>query len=327
MPIRVIDAATIRELLTPRTAIDVIDAAMREVSRGNVEMPQRWGLKLPNSNGAMGMMPGYLGSPECHGIKLVSLFPGNRTAGLPSHLGLIVLFESQHGQPIALLDGDVVTSLRTAAASAVATRALARPDASQLTILGTGQQARAHLHALLAVRAIERVRIWGRNTDKAEQLARELDTDCGTRVEAWSDVELAVNKSDIVCTVTGAAEPILLGKWLSPGTHLNLVGSSVPNTRETDSEAVRRARFFVDYRDSAFTQAGELLTAIRDGVVGNSHIIGEIGEVLLQQSTGRDSYDEITIYKSLGVAAQDLAAAMTVYLAAEANDRGTVIAI
>ena len=325
MPIRVIDARTIRELLTPRAAIDVVDAAMREVSRGNAELPLRWGLRLPNGKGAMGMMPGYLGEPECHGIKLVSLYPDNPAHGLPSHLGLLVLFESECGRPIALLDGDVVTSVRTAAASAVATRALARPDATVLAVLGTGEQARAHVPAMLAVRDVERIRIWGRNTDKAERVARELDAAGAAQVETCSDAKAAVREADIVCTVTSSAEPILFGDWLSPGTHVNLVGSSVPDAREVDTGLVRCARFFVDYRESAFAQAGELLTAISENAVDRNHVLAEIGEVLLGEVEGRSSPADITIYKSLGVAAQDLAAARYVFDTAAAKNLGNTV--
>lgn len=323
MHIRAIGEALIRDLLTPAVAIDVVDAAMREVSQGNVELPLRWGLKLPN--GAMGMMPGYLGSPECFGIKLVSLFPGNPAVGLPSHLGLMVLFESERGEPVALLDGDVVTSLRTAAASAVATRALARPDAAELLIVGTGEQARAHAPAMLAVRSLRRIRIWGRDADKAVELANELAPQYPLAVEPCTDLRDAIQTADIICTVTGAREPILRGEWLQPGTHLNLVGSSVPEAREVDTDAVRRASCFVDFRASAFAQAGELLTAIADGAVDSDHVCGEIGDVLLERVPGRSDDQQITVYKSLGVAAQDLAAAWYLHKEAEARGLGSVI--
>lgn len=323
MRIRAIGEELIRELLTPAVAIDVVAAAMREVSQGNVELPLRWGLKLPN--GAMGMMPGYVGSPECFGIKLVSLFPANPAAGLPSHLGLMVLFEAERGQPIALLDGDVITSLRTAAASAVATRALAREDATELLICGTGEQARAHAPAMLAVRNIQRIRVWGRDAEKATALASELAQQHPLAVEPCAHLQDAVRTANIVCTVTGAREPIVRGEWLRPGTHLNLVGSSVPEAREVDTNAVRRASFFVDYRQSAFAQAGELLTAIAAGAVGEDHVRGEIGEVLLGQAPRRSDDQEITVYKSLGVAAQDLAAAWYLYQASEARSLGNII--
>ena len=322
MQIRVIGEQLIRDLFPPAVAVEVIDAAMREVSRGNVELPLRWGLKLPK--GAMGMMPGYLGNPESFGIKLVSLFPDNPSRGLPSHLGLMVLFEAERGEPIAILDGDVVTSLRTAAASAVATRALARDDATQLTILGTGEQARAHVPAILAVRNIGRVRIWGRDAAKSARLATELSRTVGRPIDPCDNVQDALHDADIVCAVTSAREPIVEGTWLEPGMHLNLVGSSVPQTREVDSEAVRRAKFFIDYRESAFAQAGELLAAIDEGIVDKSHVRGEIGEVLLGQTMGRESDSEITVYKSLGVAAQDLAAARYIFDAAENRGSGTL---
>jgi ornithine cyclodeaminase len=323
MRIRAISETVIRDLLDPAVAIDVVAAAMREVSLGNVELPLRWGLRVPN--GAMGMMPGYLGAPECFGIKLVSLFPGNPGAGLPSHLGLIVLFEAERGQPIALLDGDVVTSLRTAAASAVATRELARENAEEMLVVGTGEQARAHVPAILAVRQLKRLRIWGRDMAKAVSLAEELAQQFSVAIDTCSDLRRAVETADIICTVTGARDPVVPGEWLQPGTHLNLVGSSIPEAREVDTEAVRRTHFYVDYRDSAFAQAGELLAAMSEGAVDAAHVRAEIGEVLLGKAAGRTSDDQITVYKSLGVAAQDLAAAWQVFQAAEAENRGSVI--
>ena len=323
MRIRAIGETVIRDLLEPAVAIDVVAAAMREVSLGNVELPLRWGLKVPN--GVMGMMPGYLGAPECFGIKLVSLFPGNPAAGLPSHLGLMVLFEAERGQPIALLDGNVVTSLRTAAASAVATRELARENAEEMLVVGTGEQARAHVPAILAVRQLKRVRIWGRDTSKAMDLANELEQEFSVAVQTCTDLQSAVANADIVCTVTGARDPIVQGAWLQPGTHLNLVGSSVPEAREVDTEAVRRTHFYVDFRTSAFAQAGELLTAISEAAVDAAHVRSEIGEVLLGKSEGRTSDEQITVYKSLGVAAQDLAVAWYVHQSAEAGNFGSIV--
>jgi len=324
MKIRCISPDTIRNYLTPDRCIDLVDDAMRAVSSGNVELPLRWGMKLPNGNGVLGMMPGYLGEPECFGIKLVSLFPGNTATGLSSHLGLMVLYEPEHGQPVAIMNADVVTALRTAAASALATRELARPDASVLAILGTGEQARAHVPAMLAVRNIEHINIWGRRSEKAAELATELAQQSDVPISTFDRADQTVANADIICTVTASREPILNGEWMPYGAHVNLVGSSVPNAREVDSDVVVRSRFFVDYRASTMTQAGEFLKAIEDGLVGEDHIAGEIGEVLLGRVDGRASPDEITVYKSLGVAAQDLAAARYVYEQASAAGAGVV---
>jgi ornithine cyclodeaminase len=325
MEIRVIDEPLIRELLPPETCIEVVDETMREVSRGNVELPLRRGMKLPNGNGVLGMMPGYLGAPECFGIKLVSLFPGNHAAGLPSHLGLMVLYEALQGKPIAILDGNVITGVRTAAASAVATRALARADAAKLAVLGTGDQAREHIPAILAVRDIREIALWGRDHDKATVLAEALSEVHRIPITASVKVGTAVEDADIICTVTSTREPILNGAWIPAGAHVNLVGSSVPNAREVDTAAVLRGRFFVDYRTSTLNQAGELLTAMNEGAVDENHIVGEIGELLLGEVEGRQSLDEITIYKSLGIAAQDLAAAWHVYTEAAASGQGQVV--
>lgn len=325
MQIQCITEATIRNLLQPAVCIDLIAQAMREVSKGNVELPLRWGMKLPNGNGVLGMMPGYVGEPECFGIKLVSLFPGNSAVGLSSHLGLMVLYEAEYGKPVAIMNADVVTALRTAAASALATRELAREDARVLAILGTGEQARAHVPAILAVRGITQINVWGRSPQKANELVTELQGKNGAIVTAYDKVTDAVASADIICTVTSSSEPILRGAWIPGGAHVNLVGSSVPKAREVDSDAVVRSRFYVDYRLSTMNQAGELLAAIKDSAVTEEHIVGEIGELLLGRVNGRTSDEEVTIYKSLGVAAQDLAAAHFVHEQAKITNAGTIV--
>jgi ornithine cyclodeaminase len=219
----------------------------------------------------------------------------------------------------------VITGVRTAAASAVATRALARADAARLAVLGTGDQAREHIPAMLAVRDIREIALWGRDHDKATVLAEALSEVHRIPITASVKVGTAVEDADIICTVTSTREPILNGAWIPAGAHVNLVGSSVPNAREVDTAAVLRGRFFVDYRTSTLNQAGELLTAMNEGAVDENHIVGEIGELLLGEVEGRQSLDEITIYKSLGIAAQDLAAAWHVYTEAAASGQGQVV--
>ncbi len=317
MEIRFISATVIRGILTPTRCIELMDQAMRQVSRGEAELPLRHGLPLMNGKGILGMMPGYLKAcgdrPACFGIKLNSLFPDNPAFGLPSHLGLIVLYEAEHGKPIAVLDADVITSLRTAAASALATRELSRPESSTLAIIGTGEEARTHIPAVQSVRDIDCIDVWGRNAAHARVLCDEFSTLEGVDIRPRDSVEAAVENADIICTVTAAPVPVLQGSWIPPGAHLNLVGSSFPTAREVDNEAVKRGRFYVDYRKSTLNQAGELLNAIAEGAVDESHIVGEIGSVLIGDVLGRQSAEEITIYKSLGVAAQDLASAWYVY--------------
>ncbi len=297
---------------------------MRAVSAGGTLMPLRQLMPLPAGGGALAWMPGYVADPECFGIKLLSLFPGNPSAGLSSHVGLYVLYEAEHGRPLAILEASALTAVRTAAASVVATRALARRESRVLAIVGTGEEARSHVEAFQAVRPFERLLVWGRRADAAEELAAHARHLGYPDVAVVHTVAAALAAADVVCTVTGAAEPLLFGRDVRPGTHLCLVGASVASKREVDEDCVAMAKFFVDYRASALAQAGELLDAIKAGRVSEAHIAGEIGAVLSGQIAGRRTEAEVTIYKSLGVAAQDIAAASIVYESAVANAAGTL---
>ena len=323
--LRVIGAADVRRALTYQDCVAAVERAMRSVSEGRAVLPLRQVMPLPSGRGLFGMMPGSLADPECYGIKLLSLFPGNPAHGHSSHLGLHVLFEPEHGRPVALIEASALTAIRTAAASVVATRALARPDSSVLAILGSGEQARAHLECFQAVRPFDRVVVWGRRAEAAVALvtrARELGA--GTASVAGSVAE-AVADADVVCTLTAAKSAILRGADLRPGVHLCLVGSSVASCREVDDQCVARSRFYVDQRAAAMDQAGELLGAIAAGVVSREHVLGEIGEVLSGAVAGRTDAAAVTLYKSLGVAAQDLAAASLLLSRAEALGLGTTV--
>lgn len=322
LPVRIISGSEVRRLLPYTDCVAAIDSAMRRVSAGEVLLPLRHGMALPNARGALGMMPGYLADPECFGIKLVSLFPGNAARGLSTHMGLYVLYEAQSGRPLAVMEAATLTAVRTAAASVVATRALARDDARILTIVGAGEQAAAHLEAFQAVRPFGEIRIWGRDAAGAARFAARFDGLAGARVSAATRLQTALGGADVVCTVTSATQPVVTGRDIRPGTHLCLVGSSFPDRREVDDDCVAMARFFVDYRESARAQAGELLHAIQAGRVTWEHVRAEIGEVLSGAAAGRLSPDDVTVYKSLGVAAQDLAAAMLVYRRAVESGQG-----
>lgn len=310
-------------LLPIDVAIDLVADAMIAVSQGAANLPLRSVMEVGGHN-RMGMMPGTIADPACYGIKLLSLFPGNPEAGYSSHQGAMVLFEAEHGSPVAIMNAGLLTAIRTAAASAVATRALARPDAGVLAIVGAGEQARHHLDAMLAVRSISEIRIAGRRAEKAQAFAREARRLYPhLSVEAGTDIEAAVADVDIVCTVTSAAEPVLMGEWIAPGTHLNVAGASIPSKREIDEEMVARAALFVDYRPSTFAQAGEIIAAIDGGRITKDHVLAEIGEVLAGTHRGRGSPREITLYRSLGVAAQDLACAAHCVAGAKAAGLGT----
>jgi ornithine cyclodeaminase len=329
--IRVIDGAAVRALLPYSECVPAVRAAMMAVSAGKALLPLRTGMRLPNGAGVLGQMPGYLEEPECFGIKLVSLFPGNQARGLSSHFGAYLLYDAGTGLPLALLNAGELTAIRTAAATTVATVALMRPDSRVLAVLGTGEQARAHIEALTGAHAFDRVLVWGRNREHAASLAASLTAarrDAGhAPIELMTSAPEAVGPADVICTVTAAKTPVLLGEWLHAGQHVNLVGASFPDAREIDDDGVVRSRVIVDYRTSALAQAGELLGAIRAGRITETHIAAEIGEVLSGARPGRQSAEQITLYKSLGVAAQDLAAAWAVLRAAERTGTGTVVHI
>jgi len=317
----VLSGADVAALLPAEAAIAIVREAMIAVSAGKANLPLRSIVDVGGPN-RLGIMPGAMSEPACYGAKLISLFPDNPAAGYSSHEGAMVLFESGHGKVVAMMNAGPLTAIRTAAASAVATDALARHDASVLAIVGTGEQADHHIDAMLAVRPVRQLRIVGRSLDKADALAGKAVARHPSlaAVSSSTDIRTAVRDADIVCTVTSADEPILPGRWIAPGTHLNVVGSSIPSKREIDEEMVCRAAIFVDYRPSTFAQAGEIIRAIEAGRIGRDHVRAEIGEVLAGAAPGRERADQITLYRSLGVAAQDLACAA--YCAEQARERG-----
>lgn len=304
----ILDRAAVASCLSHSDCVDALDGAMRSVSAGNAIMPLRQYLPIPGSGVRFTLMPGYVNAPRCFGFKVVSKAERAPDSPLGSHVGAVMVFSPDDGVPVALLEGSELTAIRTAAASALATRTLARPEARRLAMIGCGHQALHHVRALLTVRPIDQLVVWGRDRARVDAFLARVDLPPGVTLEVADSVEAAVADADIVTTVTSARTPILRGAWLKPGSHVNLVGAAVREAAEADVETVRRARFFVDYRASAMAQAGELLAAIEQGVFSADQIAGEIGEVLAGTVAGRRSDGEITVYKSLGVAAQDLAA-------------------
>lgn len=324
MKLRILNGGDVRALMPMGACIDLMRTTMIAVSEGRARIPPRTVMPV-SSGGMLGAMPGYLAEPECFGIKLLSLFPGNPAAGLSSHLGLVLLFEPEHGLPVAMLDAAELTAIRTAAVSGLATQLLARGDAGDLAILGAGEQAASHLEAMLTVRQVRRVRVWSRTAAHAAAFAEEQGARHGLRIETVATAEAAVAGADLVCTVTGAAEPILSGAWIAPGAHLNVVGASRLSAAEVDTAAVARSRFFVDFRQSADLEAGELRRALDAGAVGPAHLLGEIGEVANGTVRGRVGPDDITLFKSLGIAAEDLAAAHFMLGRAQAEGLGQLV--
>lgn len=323
MSVLVLSYADVVRLLPMAACVDVMADALRTTSSGDAVQPLRSVVWKPDRTGMIGLMPGFLGQPASLGLKVVSIFPGNHGTAYDSHQGVVMLFDLQHGAPIAIIDASSITAIRTAAVSGVATRALARDDAGDLAILGAGVQAITHIAAMRAVRPIRRVRVWSRSLAQDPAKARRfLDQIGPAAAEIMPTARAAVEGADLICTTTAAREPILEGAWLAPGVHINAVGACFATARELDTAAVVRARLLVDRLESAFAESGDFLIPRAEGAIGDDHIAGELGDVLLGRLTGRRSGDEVTLFKSLGIAVEDLAAAHYVYTQALATGSG-----
>lgn len=320
----VINKQELRARLDPATTIELMRAAMRQVSAGDSLQPLRWGMQMP-TGGLMGMMPGYLAEPECFGIKVVNMMPANRGSQYSSHSGCMLLFDALHGQPLALLDAGELTASRTAAASALATDLLAPTPAHVLVIIGAGEQARAHIEALCTVRPLDEVRVCFRDSSQAQAFFDALNVPATLRLRAFTDIAAAMAGADIACTLTSSASPVLTAAMLAPGMHVNLVGACTRERQEIETGALAGCRYLTDSTPSAWDQAGELATGLATGEIDSDYIAGEIGAVIDGRIAGRRSAGEITIYRSLGVAAQDLVVAHHLYLQAIEQKFGTEI--
>jgi len=320
----IINAEETRRLLPMAQCIEVMDRAMRAASAGSVSAPERIIAPLADGSSYFILMPGSTDGSEVYGAKIVSLHPANPASGRPAVQGFVTLFGADTGTPLALIDGAEITRIRTAAASALAARRLARADARSHGILGAGVQAASHLEAMACVRPIERVVVWARDYDKARRFASEQSERHGLAVTPHEGAEEAAS-CDIVSVVTNSPEPVLRGAWLRPGAHVSLVGSHEAEHREADSEAVARAAVYVDSRRGALSEAGDLLIPLAEGRISTDHILGEIGEVLDDAAPGRIDESQITLYKSLGIVAQDLFAAEFVLRQAKLQGAGSRI--
>ena len=279
MKILVLSQSDVRRLLPMRECIELMAETLATLAKGEAVQPLRSMMRIPT--GILGVMPAYLNPGKALGIKVISVFPGNHGTELDSHQGAVLYFEGEHGSLKAVLDASAVTAIRTAAVSGLATRLLARPDASDLAILGAGVQALTHLEAMLAVRPVKRVRVWNRTLEHAQDFAARQTTRLGVPIEATPTAEAAVRGAELICTVTGSREPVLKGSWLSPGAHINAAGSSVAAARELDTSAVVRAKLFIDRRESTLNEAGDFLAPKKEGAIGDDHIRGEIGDLVL----------------------------------------------
>jgi ornithine cyclodeaminase len=302
------------------SCVDLMAKVLTESSRENVVLPLRSLIWLPDQSGLLGLMPGYLGEPACLGIKVITFMPGRRVPGLDSHQGVVMLFDPESGSPLAIMDASSITEIRTAAASGAATRVLAREDAGDLAVIGTGVQARSHLGAMSAVRDLSSVRVCGRTVEQANRFARENSAMVHVPISVCETGEEAVEGADLICTATSSRVPVLEGEWIAPGAHINAAGACFKTSRELDAEAVAISRLFTDRRESAENEAGDYLMAVDEGVIGKDHLLGEVGDVLLGGIPGRESADDITLFESLGIAVEDLAAAH--YLLKRATEQG-----
>jgi ornithine cyclodeaminase len=325
MSVRILTGDDVARLLPMRECVDVMASALEATSRGDAVLPLRQVTWQPDSSGLLGVMPAYLGQPRCIGLKAITVTPANHGTELDAHQGAVLLFEAERGRLVAMMDATAITRIRTAAVSGVATRALAREDARDLAILGSGVQASSHLEAMLCVRPIRRARAWSRNAERARDFARRETERHGIEVVATRTAAEAVEGADVVCTTTSAREPVLQGEWLAPGAHVNAVGACLPAARELDTAAVVRSRLYVDRRESAFAEAGDVIIPLREGAITEEHVVGELGDVLLGRVAGRRTADEITLFESLGIAVEDLAAAHHVHRRAAETGAGIVV--
>jgi ornithine cyclodeaminase len=319
----ILSQSDVDRLLPMRDCIEIMASTLAALARGDAVLPLRTVIRIPESRDAFAVMPACLTAPRTIGAKIITVFPGNHGTALDSHQGAVLLFDSANGSLAALLDATSITTIRTAAVSAVATRSLARTDASTLAIIGAGVQGHAHLEAICAVRPIKTLRVWSRDAEHARRLVevgRERFQLAASVAESARD---AVRGADVVCTCTSAAEPVLEGAWLSPGTHVNAVGASTPNAREVDSALVAASRLYVDRRESALKEPGDILVPLQSGAISPDHIVGEVGELLTGRVTGRRDDRDITLFKSLGLAVEDLASASYVYEQAVRAGAGT----
>lgn len=296
-----------------REAIEALRAAHAEFSRGAAVMPVRSVIVTPEHRNWFGIMPAYLSASHALGLKAVTVFERNPDRGLPAVLGVIVLLSPTTGEPLAIMEAGYLTGVRTAAASGVATDILAREDASELAILGAGVQGRHHLTAMTNVRPIRKVRVFDILRESAEKFREEMQPTVPADITLAGSAEEAVRGADIVVTTTTCKTPVVEYHWLKPGTHLNAVGAHVPDSRELVSEVVARSRVVVDSREAALREAGDLLIPISEGIVTAEQVSDELGEVVSGQKAGRTSPDQVTVYKSVGVAIQDMAVGNMVY--------------
>ena len=299
--------------ITMEECITVMENIFIQLEEDQAFNPLRSAMLIPGENGLLSMMPGYVNKQDIMGIKSVSVYPENANIGLESHQGSVTLFNALNGTPLAIMDAGQITAIRTAAVSGLATRILAKKNSKILAILGSGIQARTHIEAMTTILNLEEIRVWSKNKKNAKKLVEEQRKKYAISFCPFDTVNEAIYNADIICTTTAAVEPILQGKYLMQGVHINAVGSSVRNTRELDGFAIKLSKLYVDKIESTINESGDFLMAKQEGTIDDNHIIGTLGEILTKQKKGRNNTNDITLFKSLGLAVEDIATAFFIY--------------
>ncbi|MBO9129362.1 ornithine cyclodeaminase family protein [Bacillus sp. 165] len=319
----VINKEAVRELMSMRDCILVMEKVFHDLGKRGIIQPVRTAIPLEQEN-VFGIMPAYLKTEETVGAKLITVFDNNHASALPSHQGTVLLFDSSNGSFKAMIDGTNITAIRTAAVSAVATNLLSKKDSAALSILGTGTQARTHLEAMLFVRPITQIKVWGQNKERLKKFQSEMSEKLDIEIQIYDTIEETVYNSDIICTVTSSKTPILQKEWVKQGAHINAVGACKAKDRELDSNLVKSSVLYVDKMESALNEAGDYLIPLQEGVIDEHHICGELSE-LVMKGYERSEMEQTTIFKSLGLACEDLAAANFIYQKAVRLHKGTTI--
>ena len=303
--------------------IELMEDLFVKLEEGIADNPLRKAMVLPNKNGGLlSMMPGYNSQKNIMGIKTVSVYPENADIGLESHQGTVTLFDSTNGIPLAIMDASQITSIRTAAVSAVATKALANKNSKVLAIIGSGVQAASHIEAMNTILDLDEIRVWSRNKKNVEIFIKNQRKKYSIPFIHAHSISDALENADVVCTTTSSNEPLIFSNHLTRGMHINAVGSSVKNAREFDGNAMKVSKLYVDKIESTLNESGDFLLAKKEGIIDDKHILGTIGEVLLNNKNGRESKSDITLFKSLGLAIEDIATAFYIYEKYKNNNKG-----
>lgn len=324
---RLLTEQQVHSLLPMSDLIPAMESALAKYSACEVLQPVRSVLTVGPTKAYFGLMPAYVPSPASLGAKLVTVFGDNHTRNLPSHLATILLLDPETGALLAMMDGRYITEARTAAVSAVSTRFLGRADASTLAIIGSGVQARSHLEAYLHVRQIKEVRIWSPRAQSRQQFVDDMSPKVGIPIIAAESAEAAVRGADMIVLVTSSPTPVIDDSWVSAGAHVVCVGACRPTHREMPPLLVKRSLLYVDSRDAAVLESGDIVMNVADGLFDAAHIRGELGEVVLGRVGGRSSDNDITVFKSLGMAVEDVVAADLVFRRAVESGAGTELTL